>query len=101
EITAGGGEAFALVTDGTVEAQVAASIGGAVARWGGLDVVVANAAVQLMGQDARVHELEADVWHRTIAVNLTGVFLTCKHGIRALLASRVGSVICTASPTSP
>jgi NAD(P)-dependent dehydrogenase (short-subunit alcohol dehydrogenase family) len=32
-------------------------------------------------------------------VNLTGIFLTCKHGIRALLASGGGAVVCTASPT--
>jgi NAD(P)-dependent dehydrogenase (short-subunit alcohol dehydrogenase family) len=95
-----GGEALALVADVTVEEQVAAAVGRAVDRWGGLDVVVANAAVQLMGRDARVHELDAAIWHQTIAVNLTGVFHTCKHGIRALLATGGGSVICTASPTS-
>jgi NAD(P)-dependent dehydrogenase (short-subunit alcohol dehydrogenase family) len=99
-MAAEGGEALALGADVAVEDQVAAAVGRAVARWGGLDVVVANAAVQLMGQDARVHELDAAVWQQTIAVNLTGVFHTCKHGIRALLASGGGSVICTASPTS-
>jgi len=99
-IAAEGGEALVLVADVTLEESVAAAVGQAVVRWGGLDVVVANAAVQLMGQDARVHELEAAVWHRTIAVNLTGVFHTCKHGIRALLGAGGGSVICTASPTS-
>jgi NAD(P)-dependent dehydrogenase (short-subunit alcohol dehydrogenase family) len=99
-IAAEGGEALALIADVTNEDQVAGAVGTAVARWGGLDVVVANAAVQLMGQDARVHELDAAVWQQTIAINLTGVFHTCKHGIRALLASGGGSVICTASPTS-
>lgn len=99
-IVAEGGTALPLVADVTDEAQVAAAVERAVAAWGGMDVVVANAAVQLMGQDARVHELDAAVWQRTIAVNLTGVFHTCKHGIRALLATGGGSVICTASPTS-
>jgi len=55
--------------------------------------------VQLFGEDTRAHELALDVWERTLAVNLTGVFLTCKHGIRALLASGGGSVVCTGSPT--
>jgi NAD(P)-dependent dehydrogenase (short-subunit alcohol dehydrogenase family) len=99
-IASSGGEALALVTDVAIEEQVGDAVARAIARWGGLDVVVANAAVQLMGQDARVHELEAAVWEKTIAINLTGVFHTCKHGIRALLASGGGSVICTASPTS-
>ena len=55
--------------------------------WGGLDVVVGNAAIQLTGQDDRVDRLSLDVWCRTIEVNLTGMFLFCKHGIRALVAT--------------
>ena len=98
-ITASGGEALPLVADVTDESQVAHAVEQAVTRWGGLDIVVANAAVELIGEDARVDELKKEVWDRTIDTNLTGVFLTCKHGIRALLASGGGSVICTASPT--
>ncbi len=99
EIAASGGEAMPLIADVTDEDQVARAVDQAVARWGGLDIVVANAGIELVGEDARAHELTKEVWDRTIAVNLTGVFLACKHGIRALLASGGGSVICTASPT--
>jgi NAD(P)-dependent dehydrogenase (short-subunit alcohol dehydrogenase family) len=99
EIAASGGEAMPLIADVTDEDLVARAVDQAVARWGGLDVVVANAGIELVGEDARAHELTKEVWDRTIAVNLTGVFLACKHGIRALLASGGGSVICTASPT--
>jgi 3-oxoacyl-[acyl-carrier protein] reductase len=88
-----------LPADVTDEEQVAAAVDAVVSAWGGLDVLVANAAVQLFGEDARAHELELDVWRRTLEVNLTGVFLTCKHGIRALLGSGGGSVIVTGSPT--
>lgn len=98
-ITSSGGEALPLIADVTGEDQVARAVDEAVARWGGLDVVVANAGIELVGEDARAHELTKEVWDRTIAVNLTGIFLACKHGIRALLASGGGSVICTASPT--
>src|SRR6266702_4177557 len=56
-------------------------------------------AIRFAREDARADELKKEVWDRTIATNLTGVFLTCKHGIRALLVSGGGSVICTASPT--
>jgi NAD(P)-dependent dehydrogenase (short-subunit alcohol dehydrogenase family) len=99
EITAAGGEALPLIADVTDEEQVARAVDLAVERWGGLDIVVSNAGIELVGQDARVHELSREVWDRTISVNLTGMFLTCKHGIRALLASGGGSVVCTASPT--
>lgn len=94
-----GGEALSLVADVSDERQVEQAINKAVAAWGGLDIVVANAGIELVGEDARAHELDKAVWDRTLAVNLTGVFLACKHGIRALLASGGGSVICTASPT--
>jgi len=99
QIEAFGGVALSLPADVTSENDVERATGRAVEELGGLDVVVANAAVQLFGQDDRADRLERDIWERTLAVNLTGVFLTCKHCIRALLASGGGSVICTASPT--
>jgi 3-oxoacyl-[acyl-carrier protein] reductase len=94
-----GGEALVLPADVTKEHEVAAAVERAAAEWGGLDVVVANAGVELAGEDDRADRLELSVWQRTIDVNLTGIFLTCKHGIRALLASGGGAVVCTASPT--
>ncbi len=99
EIEAEGGEALVLPADVRVEHQVEAAVRRAVAAGGGLDVVVANAGVELAGEDDRADRLDLAVWQRTLDVNLTGVFLVCKHGIRALLASGGGAVVCTASPT--
>ncbi|MCC6627709.1 MAG: SDR family oxidoreductase [Chloroflexi bacterium] len=98
-VIAAGGEALALPGDVTDEAQVATAIARAVAAWGGLDIVVPNAAIQLFGRDSRADQLDLAVWQRTLDVNLTGIFLVAKHGIRALLASGGGSVVVTASPT--
>jgi len=70
-----------------------------VARMGTLDVVVANAGVQLFGQDAKVGELDLEVWERTVAINQRGTFLTLKHAVRAM-ESQGGSIICTGSPTA-
>ncbi len=94
-----GGESLLLVADVTREEAIDGAVRRAVEAWGGLDVVVANAAVLLAGQDGRVDGLDLAVWQRTLDVNLTGAFLTCKHGIGALLAAGGGSVVCTASPT--
>jgi NAD(P)-dependent dehydrogenase (short-subunit alcohol dehydrogenase family) len=63
----------------------------------GLDVVIANAGAQLVDSDARVDRLDLDTWRRTLDVNLTGIFLTTKHGARALLASGGGAIVCTGS----
>ena len=76
EIAAAGGEALALVADVSVEAEIEAAIDRAAAAWGGLDIVVANAGIELLGQDDRVDRLQKSVWDRLIAVNLTGQFLT-------------------------
>jgi len=99
EIARGGGEALVLPADVRDEHEVETAVQRAVDEWGGLDVVVANAGVELAGEDDRADRLDLAVWQRTIDVNLTGVFLVCKHGIRALLASGGGAVVCTASPT--
>jgi NAD(P)-dependent dehydrogenase (short-subunit alcohol dehydrogenase family) len=93
------GGALELVADVRDEEAVAAAVSRAEATFGGLDVIVANAAVELLDSDTRAHELDLAVWERTLAVNLTGVFLTCKHGIAALLRAGGGAVVCTASPT--
>jgi NAD(P)-dependent dehydrogenase (short-subunit alcohol dehydrogenase family) len=74
--------------------------GFAAARAAGFEpnVVLANAGVQLFGQDAPIADLDLEAWNRTIAVNLTGTFLTVKHAVRAML-NRGGSIIITGSPT--
>jgi 3-oxoacyl-[acyl-carrier protein] reductase len=94
-----GDAALPLRADVRDEAQVEAAVRGAADAWGGLDVVVANAGVQLAGEDDRADRLELAVWQRTLDVNLTGIFLTCKHGLRALLEQGRGAVVVTCSPT--
>lgn len=64
-----------------------------------LDVVVANAGVQLFGQDAKVGELDLAVWDKTVTINQRGAFLTLKYAVRAM-GARGGSIICTGSPTA-
>lgn len=95
-----GEAAFPLVTDVTGEASVIAAFDEVRRRHGRLDVLYTCAAVQLIGEDAPVHELDTDVWDRTHQVNLRGVFLSNKHGVRLMMESGDGgSVINTGSPT--
>lgn len=97
--TAGlGGEALVVAADVSDEDAVEAAIGRVERAFGGLDVVVANAAVQLVGADDRADRLARDVWQRTIDVNLTGAFLTLKHGTRALHRAGGGAAVCVGSP---
>ena len=93
-----GDDALALHADVRDEDAVRAAIEQAAARWNGLDVVVANAAIQLVGSDDRADRLDRAVWQETLDVNLTGAFLTVKHGARALLAAGGGAIVCVGSP---
>lgn len=95
---AGSSTAHALPVDISDEASVAAAFA-TVTSAGKLDVVVANAGVQLFGQDAKVGDLDLAVWEKTVEINQRGAFLTLKHAVRAMEASG-GSIICTGSPTA-
>jgi NAD(P)-dependent dehydrogenase (short-subunit alcohol dehydrogenase family) len=91
-------DGIGLVADVADEPGLAAAFATAVAELGGLDVVVASAAVQLHGDDDRADRLDLPVWRRTVDVNLTGAFLTVKHGARALLTAGGGAIVCVGSP---
>jgi len=93
-----GGEAVPVVADVSIEEQIAGATAQAADRLGGLDIAVANAAVEPVEHDDRADRLETRVWRRVIDVNLTGTFLTCKYALPLLLASK-GCLVCTASPT--
>jgi NAD(P)-dependent dehydrogenase (short-subunit alcohol dehydrogenase family) len=88
---------LAIAADVADEAQVEATFIAAMDALGGLDVVVANAAVQFSDRDARADRLDLDVWQRTLDANLTGAFLTAKHGLTAMLETGGGSLVCVGS----
>ena len=90
---AGGLGALALVADVRDEAAVAAAVEEATGAFGGLDVVIPNAAVQLTGRDDRADRLELEAWRETLDVNLTGAFLVAKHGARAILGAGGGAIV--------
>jgi 3-oxoacyl-[acyl-carrier protein] reductase len=93
-----GDAALAHVADVRDEDAVARAYEVATERFGGVDTVVANAAIE-PADDAPLDRLELEVWERISAVNLTGLVLTAKHGVRALRAAGGGALVVTASPT--
>jgi NAD(P)-dependent dehydrogenase (short-subunit alcohol dehydrogenase family) len=93
------GAAIAITADICMEDEVARAIEVAEQAFGGLDTIIPNAGVMLMDADKPVAELSLETWQRSLDVNLTGMFLTCKHGVRALLREGGGAVVITSSPT--
>jgi NAD(P)-dependent dehydrogenase (short-subunit alcohol dehydrogenase family) len=94
EIRAAGGKAEPLALDVTDEAAWTVTMEQALARHGRLDVLVNNAGVPSGGP---VAETSLGEWRRVLAVNLDGVFLGTKHGIRAMRAGGGGSIVNVAS----
>jgi len=64
-------------------------------RAGRIDGLVAAAG--LSEEPTPAEEMALEVWSRTIAVNLTGVFLTCQRVGRVMLAQGAGRVVTIAS----
>jgi 3-hydroxybutyrate dehydrogenase len=87
----GGAASMALAMDVTDEAQVNAGVAAVVEAWGGVDILVSNAGIQI------VHPLEeftlAD-WRRMLAIHLDGAFLTTRACLPHMYKSgRGGSII--------
>jgi NAD(P)-dependent dehydrogenase (short-subunit alcohol dehydrogenase family) len=64
--------------------------------FGAVHVLFNNAGI-FPADDAGVTDTPEETWERVIDVNLRGVWLGCKYGIPAMLASGGGSIINTAS----
>ena len=90
-----GGRADAACCDVRDSDSVRDGVEAAVAAFGRLDIVVANAAT--VTPRAAVDALALDDWRDALDVNLTGAFLLCKHALPYLRAQGSGSVILTAS----
>jgi 3-oxoacyl-[acyl-carrier protein] reductase len=90
-------EALGLAADVADEPALQRAFSRAAEALGGLDVVIANAAIQFHGEDDRADRLALEVWQRTLDVNLTGAFLTVKHGAMALLETGGGAIVCIGS----
>jgi glucose 1-dehydrogenase len=79
EIEQAGGEAFACEADTSDEAAVLKMFDETVERFGGIDIVFANAGMQ---KDAAYVDMTLEDWKRVIDVNLTGQFLVSREAVR-------------------
>lgn len=94
EIARAGGRALGIAADVADSAQVKAAVDKAARVHDGLDTVVAAAGIALTGSVLEMTEAD---WNRTIAVNLTGAYLTARHALPHLLARKGGSYVALSS----
>lgn len=93
-VCAADGTAVGLTADVSTEEGNAAMVDEAVARFGGVDVLYANAAVQALG---RIDVIDAAHWDSLYHTNLRGVFLGFRAALPALRRRGGGSLLITAS----
>lgn len=91
-----GGEAIYVHADVSKGDDCRKMVAAAEQKFGKLNVLFNNAGIMDSGDDNAM-ATDEDVWERTMAINLKGVFLGCKYGIPALQRAGGGSIINTAS----
>ena len=89
-----GAETLELVLDVSDQEACEAVAGRVVSSWGCIDVLVANAGVQIAGT---LLQTSSQDWDRILAVNLNGAAWSCKAVIPSMLEKGSGSIVIVSS----
>jgi 3-hydroxybutyrate dehydrogenase len=90
ELRSAGAEAMGVAMDVTDEGQVDGGFAKVADRWGGVDVMVSNAGIQIVEP---VHEFDFGRWKKMLAIHLDGAFLTTRAALRQMYGHRRGGSI--------
>jgi 3-hydroxybutyrate dehydrogenase len=91
EIRAGGGQALGVAMDVTDEKQVTDGVAAVVAAFGGVDILISNAGIQIVHP---IEEFSYAEWKKMLAIHVDGAFLTSRACIPHMYKSgRGGSII--------
>jgi 3-hydroxybutyrate dehydrogenase len=90
EINQSGGTAMAVAMNVTDEAQVDKGVADTVAKFGGVDILMSNAGVQIISP---LVDFKFDDWKKMLAIHLDGAFLTTRACMRAMIKAGNGGTI--------
>mgnify|MGYP000673989526 CR=1 FL=1 len=88
------GQAIGIHADISKEAEMKQAFEVIQSHTARLDILVNNAAVQIMGP---LHEFSEEDFDKTINVNLKGVFLGCKYALPIMMKQRSGAILSVSS----
>jgi len=102
EITAAGGNAYAIHADISKEDEVQAMFAEMYKQYGTIDILVNNAGLQ---KDSKFVDMTLDQWNTVISINLTGQFLCAREAAREFIrrgivperSKAAGKIICMSS----
>ncbi len=89
-----GGDAMPYTCDVTDSAAIAALVAACIARYGRIDILVNNVGGPLPGGPVNLSEED---WGRQLDINLTSVFLMCKHVMPVMEQQGTGAIVNIAS----
>jgi len=100
EVRALGRDCLTVECDLSVSAEIHKLVEQVIARYGRIDILVNNARA-IIGRDrVPVWELDEDVWHHFLDINLTAVFLATKFTAEHMIKQGGGRIINIASNAS-
>jgi NAD(P)-dependent dehydrogenase (short-subunit alcohol dehydrogenase family) len=89
-----GGSGLFLETDVASGESVKAAVNQVVVCFGRVDILVANAAIQII---RRIDDMTEHEWNEQVGVNLGGTFLCCREVIPIMRRQKKGSIIIVSS----
>jgi NAD(P)-dependent dehydrogenase (short-subunit alcohol dehydrogenase family) len=95
-IEAAGGRATFCYVDVSNEVLVSKMVEFAILHFGRLDYAHNNAGIDQIGREP-IHEVDADIWDRVIAINLKSIFLCMKHELLHMTKQGSGALVNTSS----
>ena len=90
EINTSGGTAMAVAMNVTDEAQVDKGVADAIAKFGGVDILISNAGIQIISP---IVDFKFEDWKRMLAIHMDGAFLTTRACMRAMVKAGNGGTI--------
>ena len=93
-----GGQASVLITDITQEENCKALAKTAIERYGRIDILHYN--VGRSKGDRKTVDMDVQMWDEIMAMNLRGMFMTCKAVLPQMIAQKSGSIINISSTSS-
>lgn len=94
ELTASGVESLCLTTDVASAEDCALMADAVTTAWGGIDVLVANAGVQIGGS---LLSTSSEDWSRILDINLNGAAFSCRSVLPAMRLAGSGAIVVVSS----
>jgi 3-oxoacyl-[acyl-carrier protein] reductase len=97
EILSSNGDAIAVIADISEEDNVKAMVKVVVEKWGKIDILINNAAIS---DNKTIFDITKEEWDKTLAVTLSGPFLTAKYVAQQMVRQGHGGIIVNIASSS-